>query len=80
LQDGLEDISWLRDMREVNFGFRRGFSARDRGRTRLAALEIGAHTIGFVKLKRAGVGLLLGNPYGIENVKNCLALDLQFTR
>jgi hypothetical protein len=80
LQDGFENISWFRDVREVNFRFWRGFRARGGGRARLAALQVRAHSIGFVKLKGAGVGLFLGDTYSIENVKNCLALDLQFTR
>jgi hypothetical protein len=41
---------------------------------------MGAHTLGFVKLKRTGVRLLLDNAYVIKHVEDSSALDFQFTR
>jgi hypothetical protein len=57
----------------------RSLSARGAGRSGLAALEVGAHTLGLVFFKRTGVRFLLGDSYGIENVKNGFTLDFQFT-
>ena len=42
--------------------------------------DMRAHTLGFIGLNRAGVGLLLRNPYFCQCVKNGLALDFQLTR
>jgi hypothetical protein len=41
---------------------------------------MGTHTLSFVKLKRTGVRLFLGNANIIEHIKNRLALDFQLTR
>jgi hypothetical protein len=38
-----------------------------------------AHTLGFIELKRAGMGLLLGDAYIVEHVEDSPALDFQFT-
>jgi hypothetical protein len=67
-------------MGQIDLGFRHSFSARRAGCAGFATLEISAHTISLVKLKRAGVRFLLGDSYSIENIKNRFALDFQFTR
>jgi hypothetical protein len=80
LQNGLQHISGLRDVRQVDLGPGRGFRARGAGCSGPAALEVDAHTLGLVKLKRTGVRFLLGDVYGLENIENRFALDFQFTR
>jgi hypothetical protein len=41
---------------------------------------VSAHTLGFIKLKRTGVRLLLSDAYVIKYVEDSFALDFQFTR
>jgi hypothetical protein len=67
-------------MGQVDLGLGCSLSTRGAGCSGLAALEVGAHTLGLVNLKRTGVRLFLGNTYSIENIKNRSALDFQFTR
>jgi len=45
-----------------------------------AALKVRAHTLCFVKLKRTGMRLLLGNAHVIEHIENSSALDFQLSR
>ena len=80
LQDGLQHIARFGDVRQIDLGLGRSFGARSARCSGLAALQICAHTISLVILKRAGVRFLLGDSYSIENIKNRLALDFQFTR
>jgi len=39
-----------------------------------------AHTLGFIHLDRAGVGLLLRNAYFHQSVENRLTFDFQLSR
>jgi hypothetical protein len=43
-------------------------------------LKVRAHTLGFVKLKRTGMRLLLDDAYIIQYVQDRSALDFQLTR
>jgi hypothetical protein len=42
--------------------------------------NVGAHTLGFIRLNRARMRLLLGNPYGRESIQNFFALNFQLSR
>jgi len=46
----------------------------------LDSLEVSTHTLGFIKLQRTGVRLLLCNADVVENIQNCLALNFQLAR
>jgi hypothetical protein len=83
-QNGLEDIAWLGDMREVDFwchGLRsaRGSSACVAGRA-LATLKMRAHFLRLVRLQRAGVGFAFAQAEFRQNVKNPPTLDFHLAR
>jgi hypothetical protein len=81
LLDCLEHVAGLRDARPVDLRLGRSAFAASCGRSaRSAALKVGAHTLGFIKLKRTGVRLLLSDAYVIKYVEDSFALDFQFTR
>jgi hypothetical protein len=42
--------------------------------------DVGAHTLGFIRLNRARMGFLLGNSNGRESVQNFPALNFQLPR
>ena len=76
----LEHISGLGDMRQVDLRPWRGITSRTCRYAGLDSLEVSAHTLGFIKLQRTGVRLLLYNADVVENIQNCFALNFQFAR
>ena len=78
LQNGPGGIAGLGDTRPVNFWLL-GLMARSGAGT--AAFEnVRAHTLGFVRLNRAGVGLLLRNANFHESIEYRFTLYFQLTR
>jgi hypothetical protein len=78
--DRLENIAWLGNTRPVDLRLCRSFGARGSGRSGADTLEMNAHTLGFIELKRTGMRLLLGYAYIIKHVEDSSALYFQFTR
>jgi hypothetical protein len=82
LEDRFGDVANAVDLRPVDL--RLGFGLMPR-RCRAAAptprlQDVGAHTLGFIRLDRARMRLLLGNPDCCESIQNFLALDFQLSR
>jgi hypothetical protein len=75
-----QHISRLGDMRQVNLRLWRRIATRTCWYAGPESLEVSAHTLGFIKLQRTGVRLLLCNADVVENIQNCLALNFQFAR
>ena len=66
-------------MREVDFGPGRSIRARGCGCAGFATLEVGTHTLRLIRFQRTGMGLFLGDAYGLENIENGSALDFELT-
>jgi hypothetical protein len=75
-----EHISGLGDVRQVDLRLWRRIATRTCWQAALDSLEVSAHTLGFIKLQRTGVRLLLCNADVVENIQNCPALNFQFAR
>jgi hypothetical protein len=80
LQNRLCHITNVMYLRPVDL--RLDFSLMPRRRTAATPTlqDVCAHTLGFVRLDRARVGLLLGNADFHESIQNCLALHFQLSR
>jgi hypothetical protein len=78
-QNGLEHVSGLGDMREVDLGLNPLRGARGSGASLAArprgTLKLRADLLGLMFLQRTGVGLALGQAKLRQYVKNLLALD-----
>jgi len=79
LQDRLRYIADSVYLRPVNLRLGLSFVANRRAYAP-SLQDMRAHTLGFVGLNRAGVGLFLRNPDFRQCIKNGLALDFQLTR
>jgi hypothetical protein len=80
-KDGLQHISWLGDMREIDFGRNGLCSARSsRGRMAARAIELRTHFFGFIFLERTGVRLSRTDAELCQDIKNLAALDFQLSR
>jgi len=84
--DGLQGISGLRDVREIDFGpdggavFGAAGARGPGGRLRLAAdTEVGSYFFRLVLFNRTGMRLLLGDSDQRKRIENRLALDFQFS-
>ena len=76
------DIADAVDLRPVDLRLDLGFMP-GRGRTRRSAAplqNVGAHTLGFIRLNRARMRFLLANPNRHESIQNLLALNFQLPR
>jgi hypothetical protein len=83
-QNGLQHVSGLGNMRQIDFGLDALRGARRRsaplaGRA-LAALEMRANLLGFVVFQRAGMGLAAGQAELRQYVQNLPALDFHLAR
>jgi hypothetical protein len=83
-QDGLQHVTRLGDMREIDFG-RNSLRGARRRRACLArgprsTLELRAHLVGLIVFEGTGVGLAAVQAEFRKYVKNLLALDLQLAR
>lgn len=79
LEDGPGGVTWLRNARPVDL--RLVFRLVPCWGSRTASLQnMGAHTLRFIRLDRAGVGLLFRYADFDQSIENGFALDLQFTR
>ena len=79
LEDRLRYVANSVYLRPIDLWLRLRFVASRRAHTP-ALQDMRAHTLGFIGLNRAGVGLFLRNPYFHQCVKNGLTLDFQLTR
>jgi hypothetical protein len=73
------DIAGLMGLGPVELRLNLGFMP-SRGTAAAAPLkDVGAHTLGFIRLNRARMGFLLGNSNGRESIQDFLALDFQLS-
>lgn len=75
LQDGLQRISRLGDMRQIELGLGLG-SGRTRRSTARPTAEVAAHLLSFILFDGAGMRLLLGDANRRQSIQNGSALDL----
>jgi hypothetical protein len=80
LQDLLRNVAGLMRLRPVDLRLHIGFVPRRRAAAAPPSLNVGAHTLGFIRLDRARMGFLLGDPNCGESVENFLALNFQLSR
>jgi len=76
------DIARLVGLGPVELWLDLGF-VPSRGKTAADAApfkDVGAHTLGFIRLDRARMGFFLGNSNGGESVKYLLAFDFELSR
>jgi hypothetical protein len=82
--DGLEHVTGLGDVREIDFGRDALGGARRRGAPlagrALAALEMRTDLLGFVVFQRAGMGLATCQAEFRQYVENLPALDFHLAR
>lgn len=82
-KDRLQRIAWLRNMREVDlrlYALMCPRGARRRcGRPARGMPEMRTHPIGFVRLKRTGMGLCLGHAEFRKDIQNRARLHFQLT-
>jgi hypothetical protein len=81
LEDLPGDIPGLVGLGPVELRLDLGFVPRSVAGASAASFEnVGAHTLGFIRLDRARVGLFLSNSDSRESVQNFPALDFQLSR
>jgi hypothetical protein len=68
------------DLRPVNLRLGFGLVPHRRAASTPTLQDVRAHTLGFVRLDRARVGLLLGNTDCRESIQNGPALHFQLSR
>jgi hypothetical protein len=74
LQNRLQRIAWLGDMRQIEPGL--GFDSRGpRCRSASSTVEVPAHLLGFIFFDGARVRLLLGDANRRQSIQNGSALD-----
>ncbi len=79
LQDGPGYIAHSVYLRPVNSWPRLSLVA-NRNAHSAPPQDVCAHTFGFIRLNRAGVGLLLGNADFHQSIQDGLTLDFQLSR
>jgi hypothetical protein len=80
-QNRFGDVADAVHLRPVDLRLRLGLVPRGSRRAAPTPLmDVGAHTLGFIRLNRARMRLLFGNPYCRESVQNFFALNFQLSR
>jgi hypothetical protein len=75
LQDRLQRIAWLGDVRKIKLGL--GINRRHARRSRThSPVEVAAHLLGFILFDGARMRLFLGDANRRKSIQNGPALDL----
>lgn len=80
LQNRSGHITDVMHLRPVDLRLDLGLVPRRRARPAPALQNVGAHTLGFIRLDRARVRLLFRYADFHESIQNCFALDFQLPR
>jgi len=73
------DIAGLVGLRPIDLRFDIGFVPSRRAGT-ACLMDVGAHTLGFIRLNRARVRFLLRDSNSRESIQDFFALDFQLSR